>query len=162
MTKTREEKLAYWRGYNKRNRIRINAQKKLRMATPEGKAAAQAWQEKNRERRNARRRERSAQSPELRERNRQRSAARYKSNPVLHARRTRLLRYGLTEQDFAARLAAQGGLCAICCLKSPQAIDHCHSDGRVRGLLCDDCNHALGFIHDNISSLANAIEYLKR
>ena len=40
-------------------------------------------------------------------------------------------------------------------------IDHCHKTGKVRGLLCDSCNKALGLFKDNVESLNKAIEYLK-
>ncbi len=39
-------------------------------------------------------------------------------------------------------------------------VDHCHSTGRVRGLLCAECNKALGGFKDNVQNLQNAIEYL--
>ena len=40
------------------------------------------------------------------------------------------------------------------------AIDHCHSTGKIRGLLCDRCNHGLGHFKDDINLLIKAIEYL--
>lgn len=40
-------------------------------------------------------------------------------------------------------------------------VDHCHSSGKVRGLLCHNCNRALGLFQDSMSSLTRAIEYLK-
>lgn len=63
----------------------------------------------------------------------------------------------------------QRGLCAICG-NSPDlnkqhtglVIDHCHTSGSVRALLCHKCNQALGLFKDNINSLKNAIEYLKK
>jgi hypothetical protein len=41
-------------------------------------------------------------------------------------------------------------------------IDHCHSTGKVRGLLCHNCNRALGLFQDNITMLNDAIKYLER
>lgn len=55
-------------------------------------------------------------------------------------------------------------VCEICGEKDPRrslAVDHCHTTGKVRGLLCDNCNKALGCFKDSISSLENAIRYLK-
>lgn len=72
--------------------------------------------------------------------------------------------YKLTPEQFDAMKATQGGCCAIC--KEPPRegyrlfIDHCHSTGRVRGLLCAHCNTGLGFFKDRIMSLARAIHYL--
>jgi len=57
-------------------------------------------------------------------------------------------RYGISNEEFHALLAAQGEKCAICGTNEPKAfgwaIDHDHESGRVRGLLCVACNTALG------------------
>lgn len=64
-------------------------------------------------------------------------------------RRAHLKRlYGITPEDFDAMLAAQGGCCAICGTDTPRGrgrfhVDHCHTTGRVRGLLCTLCNTSL-------------------
>lgn len=55
-------------------------------------------------------------------------------------------RYGLEQEDFTKLLTSQKGCCAICAapfLKTPH-IDHCHSTGKIRGLLCGPCNTGLG------------------
>lgn len=41
-------------------------------------------------------------------------------------------------------------------------VDHCHSTGKVRGLLCDNCNKALGLFRDNPELLGQAANYLRR
>jgi hypothetical protein len=56
-------------------------------------------------------------------------------------------------------------VCQICKQEDKRrnlAIDHCHSTDKVRGLLCDACNKAIGHFKDNIEYLENAIEYLKK
>lgn len=69
-------------------------------------------------------------------------------------------------------LESQNGLCKICNQPSKQksnngksikslAVDHCHITGKVRGLLCGDCNSMLGYAKDSINILKSAIEYLK-
>jgi hypothetical protein len=66
-------------------------------------------------------------------------------------------KYGITLELYNELYAAQEGLCALCCkpetikLKSSfktsnLAVDHCHSTGKIRGLLCFRCNTALGQI----------------
>lgn len=74
-------------------------------------------------------------------------------------------RFGITRADYEAMLEAQGGVCWICKREQSSgrllAIDHDHSTGDVRGLLCTRCNQGLGFFQDNIDYLAKAIEYLK-
>jgi hypothetical protein len=56
----------------------------------------------------------------------------------------------------------QNGKCKICAVTSENLyIDHDHKSMEVRGLLCRDCNSALGLFRDNTEILENAIEYLK-
>jgi hypothetical protein len=62
-------------------------------------------------------------------------------------------------------LKAQNYKCAICGNEDEVegrklAIDHCHSEGRVRGLLCGKCNRGLGLFYDNTDLLEKAKDYL--
>ncbi|MFG1604389.1 endonuclease VII domain-containing protein [Actinoplanes sp. NPDC049265] len=81
----------------------------------------------------------------------------YGGNREYHLRR----RYGIGQAEFDVMLAGQGGLCAICGAGDPQHVDHDHRTGRVRGILCFNCNGGLGQFRDNPVVLASAIEYLK-
>ena len=60
---------------------------------------------------------------------------------------------------------AQDGLCAIC-ERHPEdgvlRVDHDHSTGKIRGLLCRHCNLALGNMSDDVSLLRKAIAYLEK
>lgn len=72
--------------------------------------------------------------------------------------------YGISDRMYEARLKMQKGGCAICG-KPPDArkklaIDHNHQTGEVRGLLCLNCNHALGLLEDDVRRLKLAIRYL--
>lgn len=67
-----------------------------------------------------------------------------------------LRKFGLTPEDYDRMWHEQQGVCAICRLEGSgtfggrlMAVDHCHATGRVRGLLCQRCNHAVGLLHDN-------------
>lgn len=76
---------------------------------------------------------------------------------------TKVKRYGITTDDYTRMFEAQGGGCAIC--KRPPtdrrlAIDHCHTTGKVRGLLCGPCNVSLGQFGDNPRTLLEAAKYL--
>jgi hypothetical protein len=59
-------------------------------------------------------------------------------------------KYGITPEWYERTLAAQGGVCAICGSdrktqgQSYFPVDHCHESGKVRGILCVECNHAIG------------------
>jgi len=81
--------------------------------------------------------------------------------------------YGITIKEYKALLDNQNGLCAICLEEEKHkdkrtgkirslAVDHDHTTGRVRGLLCSRCNRALGSFGDSIEILLRASKYLKR
>lgn len=71
--------------------------------------------------------------------------------------------YGITPDQFDEMLREQEGKCALC--KEPFAetphVDHCHTTGKVRGLLHTKCNTGIGMFGDNPQKLALAIEYLR-
>lgn len=69
-------------------------------------------------------------------------------------------RYGITEDDFERMLAQQGGLCAICRVVPGTHVDHCHTSGLVRGVLCFNCNNALGHFMDDVVLMEVAAHYL--
>jgi hypothetical protein len=73
--------------------------------------------------------------------------------------------YGLRLGQYDEMLTAQGGVCAICggVNKSGKklAVDHDHESGRVRGLLCTNCNTAIGKLGHNKERLLSAIRYLE-
>jgi Recombination endonuclease VII len=69
--------------------------------------------------------------------------------------------YGLTEAERDAMIAAQYGLCAICLAAPPVHVDHCHNTGRVRGVLCFNCNSAIGKLRDDPGAARRAAAYLE-
>lgn len=73
-----------------------------------------------------------------------------------------LARYGLTPAEYDRMLAKQGGRCAACGTESDRLqVDHCHESGKVRGILCPNCNSALGHAQDDIDRLQRLISYLR-
>lgn len=73
-------------------------------------------------------------------------------------------RYGITVEEYEALLERQNGVCGICGAEPGSrrlATDHAHTTGRVRGLLCDACNQALGFMKDDPERLIAAAIYLR-
>lgn len=67
-----------------------------------------------------------------------------------------------TGQTIAGMLAEQCGLCAICKREMlAVCVDHCHTTGWVRALLCNGCNSGLGLFREDISALEAAIEFVK-
>ncbi|MGW7419284.1 endonuclease VII domain-containing protein [Streptomyces sp. NPDC054813] len=69
--------------------------------------------------------------------------------------------YGLTEAERDALVAAQYWLCAICLTAPPIHVDHCHKTGRVRGVLCFNCNSAIGKLRDDPDAARRAAAYLE-
>ena len=69
----------------------------------------------------------------------------------------------ISDAEYKALLDKQGGVCAICRErpKGKLAVDHAHSTGKVRGLLCNFCNVGLGLFRDDERRLLAAVEYLK-
>ena len=71
--------------------------------------------------------------------------------------------YGITLEEIQSIRKAQGGLCAIC-RKAPMNgklyVDHNHTTGKVRGLLCLHCNLGLGHFNDSLIGLSAAVRYL--
>lgn len=74
-------------------------------------------------------------------------------------------RYGMTMAEYQERCAAQGDRCAICGDEPERGrlhVDHNHTTGAVRDLLCRPCNHALGNAQDDPARLRAMISYLER
>ena len=74
-------------------------------------------------------------------------------------------KYGITREEYDSMLQSQNNSCAICKSNSPGSpagwhIDHCHTTGKVRGILCACCNVMLGLAKDNEYTLFEAMAYL--
>jgi hypothetical protein len=78
---------------------------------------------------------------------------------------SRNYKYGVTKEFLIELYQKQEGKCKICGEKpSTQRglhIDHCHTTGSVRGLLCHGCNVGIGAMKENPEILSKAIEYLR-
>ena len=74
--------------------------------------------------------------------------------------------YGLTPDAYDSMLIGQGGVCAGCGSLPPEGknlfVDHNHTTGEVRGLLCNNCNRAVGNMHDDPNIAATLSEYLRQ
>ena len=76
-------------------------------------------------------------------------------------------KYGITPEQFDELLKKQSARCAICGKSGSGRIgggrllvDHCHKTGAVRGLLCHQCNSAIGMLNDDVDVVASAFRYL--
>ena len=94
-----------------------------------------------------------------------------KATPIREKARSLRADFGLSLENYNAMLEAQGGVCAIC--KQPEthkrngklkalAVDHHHGTGKIRALLCCDCNTGIGKLKDSPEILIAAAEYIRR
>lgn len=115
------------------------------------------YQEQNREKSNAYRREWSNNNPE--------------KDAVTSRKQNLKRKYGLTLEDYDILLKEQDYKCKICSFEETAfefnsqrikslAVDHDHKTNKVRGLLCHKCNLGLGHFNDDINLLQSAIKYL--
>lgn len=92
-----------------------------------------------------------------------------RASPILERSRHLRFTFSISLEDYDRMLTAQGGVCAIC--KQPEthkrngkvkalAVDHDHRTGKIRGLLCADCNTGIGKLKDSIDVLTSAVQYL--
>lgn len=85
--------------------------------------------------------------------------------PTLEEKRiySRKINFGISREDYKQMLVDQNNSCAICKKEIgwEAAVDHCHTTGKIRGLLCRKCNLGLGAFKDNIETIRKAIKYVK-
>lgn len=93
----------------------------------------------------------------------------FRNNPEAK-KKNRIRPYNITQEQLEELLKFSGYKCNICGIsqkehfeksKKDLHIDHCHKTQKVRGLLCHNCNLAIGYMNDNIELLDKAKEYLK-
>ena len=96
----------------------------------------------------------------------------YQKRKEVQRNSNRRFKYGIEPEDYDRMLEDQKYCCAICNEKlvislsrlkytHKAVIDHCHTTGKIRGILCARCNQALGLFRDSIDNLKKAIDYLK-
>lgn len=90
--------------------------------------------------------------------------AKYKANPSSWVKHN-LKQYGMTLEEYNILRESQLYQCAICethedNLQKSLSVDHCHKSGKVRELLCNKCNTALGFINDDPHIAEKLLAYI--
>jgi len=99
------------------------------------------------------------------------SQKRYKENPAVRKRMKHTAKawrakktYGISLERYEELVNHKDSVCKICNKNQSNStlnLDHCHITGRIRGVLCWDCNTALGKFKDDINLLTQAIKYLQ-
>ena len=89
------------------------------------------------------------------------------SKSRLIARTSKLkIKYGITLEEYTSLYELQKGCCAVCLMHQSKRnrtlhVDHDHVAGKIRGLLCDNCNLALGLLKDSEDTLLRLVGYLR-
>lgn len=122
------------------------------------------WYEQNRERILKERRDRYWANPK----EHSKKTKEYRSkNRHLERNRRLINKYGISLEEFNKMYHLQNGKCATCNKSCPISsrnglyVDHNHSTGKIRKLLCSNCNRVLGLINENKATLENMIKYLE-
>ena len=94
---------------------------------------------------------------------------RYANDPELVKRKKLAVRksvfknqYGITPEQYDQMFLSQNGKCRICKRVSDKRlnVDHCHNTGKIRGLLCWNCNIGIGYMKHSVEILKTAVQYL--
>lgn len=92
--------------------------------------------------------------------------ARYIADNPDYYKERNVKRYGLTLEQYNQFLLSQNNCCAICKTQHHNGkgwhIDHCHKTNIIRGILCNNCNVALGHFKEDVDLMLKAIEYLQK
>ena len=130
------------------------------------KERSKAYRQSRTDQRNKRRKERYKEDEELRMKARQKSIEWQRSNPEKR-KAQRLKKYGISLEDHRLLMDKQDWKCAICGYSDLSksnffpVVDHCHDTGKVRGMLCMNCNNGLGKFLDSPEFLRRAADYLE-
>jgi hypothetical protein len=141
----------YKKGYYKKNKKKITLEnKKWAKEHPEKvKQAKKKWKLKNPDKVKAYGKSHPKKYDSAKER-------------IMHIKRF----YGITLEQYDKMFEEQGGVCAICDGINKDGrrlfIDHDHKTGKIRGLLCCNCNRGVGSFRDSVNNLQRAIIYLSK
>lgn len=95
-----------------------------------------------------------------------RTKSSHPEHAIYRRERTVKSKYGLDSIEYASMLKAQNNRCAVCLNlfegKNFAHVDHCHTTGKIRGLLCRTCNLGIGHLKDDINLVQSAADYLEK
>ena len=85
-----------------------------------------------------------------------------KQRKAVHTKSNLKRLYKMSPEEYTILYIHQGGYCAICKGSDSLNVDHDHTTGKVRGLICASCNAGLANFKDNVEVLTQAIKYLNK
>ena len=68
--------------------------------------------------------------------------------------------YGITEPEYQQLLADSNNICRLCGNSGSLVVDHNHDTGKVRGMICRQCNSAIGMLHDSPVLISKVLQYM--
>jgi hypothetical protein len=144
-----EKKRAYWKRQRaKRDPVKVRAQARARYARlrESERVRLNSYYPKHREKRLAAVKAWSA------------------ANPGRHRAYSLKYHYGMTPKDYLDKFNEQSGLCAVCGDDQPLCVDHVHGSKPcvVRGLLCTNCNTALGLLKESVTVIESLKRYIQK
>jgi len=164
--KNKEKEKAYARAYYENNREKLNARQRTysEKYKERKKANNKAYREKNKEKIRA-------YARAYYENNREKLNVKHKAYREKNRDKKRggelKRKFGIGLHEYNLILTEQKGKCACCGIHQNEltmnlAVDHDHDTGLIRGLLCGNCNTAIGKLGDNIEGLMKALNYLEK
>lgn len=142
----REERLQYMREYYAKNKEKAKERRKV-------------WYEKNKIIHLENTREYHHKNRELISKKRK---EKLQKDPTIYRRRRLRKKYGITHEQFLKMSETQGNKCAACLRRTILVVDHCHETGKIRGLLCNQCNTAIGLLKESRQRMEALIRYVER
>ena len=127
------------------------------------------WRKRNREYTRAFDKRRRKEDPKIKERQKKY----HSENPDKNMEYQRMANYGISSEQYYDLVKRQNNRCGICGRlerrknyktgkRQSLSIDHDHASGKNRGLLCRDCNFAIGLFEDNAAIVQKAVQYLRK
>jgi hypothetical protein len=142
-----------WRAKN-REKTRRDAKVYADAHRERHRETARNWNANNKERAKENKLRYLLQNPGVQ---REQNLAYMARNPGKH-----LKKYGISFVEFQQKCNAQGNICPICQDKKKLVVDHDHTSGKFRGLLCGTCNSGIGLLQDSFSTIIRAADYIRR
>lgn len=170
MTKTKEEKAEYNKAYYLKNKDKLQDRNKVYYDTHAGERKVHRAENREEilEREKQSRVRRKDKIQKYRDDHKEEMHAYYLANREKWQQANLSRKYGISYDDYRHLLDLQQGKCAICGTENPGTrqkyfcVDHDHSTGEIRGLLCRGCNLGIGHLQDSVEVINRAALYLRK
>ena len=159
MAYTKEERKEYSKKWRERNPEKVKAWslEAITKYRVRRLAAVRAWYHRHKDAINAKRR-----ADRIPKEWAKKMKAYAQANPEKMQGYRRKHNYGMTAEQFNSMIVSQNNSCGICfeIFSQTPHVDHCHSSGKVRGLLCRKCNTGIGYFKENVDIFESARNYI--